>query len=184
MQLYLLQEKVGGSQNLGNPNRQFKEWIRRMGVLDLGYHGLAFTWSNSQGGKDNISQRLDRALATISWSMTYHETAVFHLPRFNSDHLPILIRTNPKPIRSKRLFRCESWWGLKEGFAEVCQRSGSLGNSNWSETSRVFKREVKVWLGKSQTPDAMLCEIEEKMKASNSEHPTALSLQREKMLTR
>lgn len=122
-----LEEKSGGSAELGEPNRLFREWFRNMGLLDLGYHGPAFTWSNRQGGSDNISQRLDRAMATIYWAMTYNETAVFHLPRFNSDHMPILIRTNPKPIRARHVFRCENWWNLKEGFEEVCQKAALNG---------------------------------------------------------
>lgn len=148
-----MQEKRGGSNELGTPNRLFNDWIRHVGLLDLGYHGPAYTWSNMQGGGANISQRLDRAMSTVSWMMKYNESAVFHLPRFGSDHLPILIRTKPKPIRSKKQFRCENWWGLKKGFSEVCQKAGSQGGSDWSQTRKFFKNEVKIWLRKDLTPD-------------------------------
>ncbi|XP_078178984.1 uncharacterized protein LOC144573128 [Carex rostrata] len=140
-----------------------------MGLLDLGYHGLAFTWSNRQGGEENISQRLDRAMSTISWAMTYNESAVFHLPRFSSDHMPILIRTKPKPIRARHVFRCENWWNLKEGFDEVCQKAALNGQADWSSVKSCFKQGVKKWLGESPIPDMMLRKVEDEMRMVNGE---------------
>lgn len=91
-----LNEKMGGSASLGTPNREFRDWISNSGYLDLGYHGPAYMWTNGQGGSTNISQRLDKALATVQWTISHLDIAVFHLPKFSSDHLPILLRTKPK----------------------------------------------------------------------------------------
>lgn len=103
------QEKWGGSSQLGPNNRGFNSWINRLGLVDLGHNGPCYTWSNGQGGSSFIAQRLDRGLATVSWMLQYPSAAIFHLPRFGSDHLPILLRTEPRPIRGKRKFRYENW---------------------------------------------------------------------------
>lgn len=92
---------------------------------------------------------------------------VFHLPRFNSDHLPILIRTDAIQPRKKRSFRCENWWLASEGFKEVCQRSAQSGQENWFQVSSSFKQQVRQWAVKNKSPDVKLKEIEQQMLALN-----------------
>ena len=120
-------EKWGGNAALSNPNQAFRAWVSSSGLIDLGHVGSAYTWSNSQHGQANISERLDRGLATLAWTAQNKEAKVFHLPRFNSDHLPIIIRTNPRVTRQRPDFRCESWWDLREGFKEVCLMAAQKG---------------------------------------------------------
>lgn len=74
-------------------NTQFKQWVYVAGLVDLGYWGPAYTWTNNQKGRANIAERLDRGLVNIQWALQYPNSAVFHLPRFSSDHMPILMRT-------------------------------------------------------------------------------------------
>lgn len=54
-----IQEKAGGSSQLSSHNTAFRQWIHSAGLVHLGYHGPAYTWTNKQQGKANISERLD-----------------------------------------------------------------------------------------------------------------------------
>lgn len=62
-------EKDGGAGQLSTNNRRFRAWIHNNGLVDLGHHGPAYTWSNKQGSGTHISARLDRGLASIDWTM-------------------------------------------------------------------------------------------------------------------
>ena len=56
------EEKEGG--NIGNsscPN-YLKEIMFNLGVVDLGYTGNKFTWTDRRWGRDCIKERLDGAL--------------------------------------------------------------------------------------------------------------------------
>lgn len=114
-------DKRGGCSNLGPNNLAFRNWIQYNGLLDLGHHGPCYTWSNKQFGLSHIDQRLDKGMGTVPWDLLHPNSAIFHLPRFSSDHLPILLRTNPASVRGKLRFRVESLWSLKPRFQEVCR---------------------------------------------------------------
>ncbi|KAL9660055.1 hypothetical protein QQ045_024865 [Rhodiola kirilowii] len=55
-------EKKGGNKKKGRAIREFNEFIVNAGVLDVGYKGSYFTWSNNQEGASQIWERLDRCL--------------------------------------------------------------------------------------------------------------------------
>ncbi|XP_078154682.1 uncharacterized protein LOC144550407 [Carex rostrata] len=118
----------------------------------------------------------------MAWTLRFPETAVFHLPRFQSDHLPILLRTKPKPIRAKPKFRCEEWWTLREGFKEVCVSSAIEGGHNWVEVRRCFKLAVKQWKGKDVQPDQLLKVVEKRMEDLLMQNPASSDPVLEKQL--
>lgn len=59
-----MEEKWGGSSVFKSANMAFRNWMHEVGLIDLGHRGPAYTWSNKQSGRQNISQRLDRASET------------------------------------------------------------------------------------------------------------------------
>ena len=71
-----------------NLNRaiEFKECIDFSNLLDLGFSGPNFTWSNRRQIAGLILERLDRCFANPSWHMLYSEVLVTHLPRVSLDH--------------------------------------------------------------------------------------------------
>ncbi|XP_026459087.1 uncharacterized protein LOC113359711 [Papaver somniferum] len=83
-------EKHGGSQKLSNANIEFRNFIQDRGLIDLGYTGPAFTWSNGAIVEKPIFERLDRAVCTADWFFMFPDNGVLHLPRISSDHAPIL----------------------------------------------------------------------------------------------
>lgn len=109
-------EKYG----LAPPNQNriniFKHHVNNLGLMDMGYNGPAYTWSNKQQGKDLVLERLDRCLANVEWCFDYPNTTVYHLPMLYSDHAPIIAILNPKNRRPKRSFMFENWWLLEPDF--------------------------------------------------------------------
>lgn len=60
------EEKWGGSQVLSTANRSFRDWMNSQGLIDLGHNGPAYTWCNKRQRHLNISQRLDRGIASLA----------------------------------------------------------------------------------------------------------------------
>lgn len=79
--------------------------VNTAALIDLGYRGLAFTWSNNQHNGNLILQRLDRVLASTTWTAIFPSAAVYHLPCFNSNHNLILLRTSPPPPKIQKALK-------------------------------------------------------------------------------
>lgn len=148
-------EKAGWSSSLGSNNRAFSRWVQGAGLLDLGHQGPAYTWSNNQDGKSNIAERLDRVLASLQWTLTFPKSSVFHIPRFHSDHMLILLRMDPSPIRRNTKFQC-NWWHLQPEFRGICElRSNKLlTNGAWSDKGWKGRCEIGRWSGDHLTQDS------------------------------
>lgn len=93
---------------------QFCDVISQCNLVDLGFEGPQFTWTNKQNYPFTIHERLDRFLATFTWKSLYQEAHVSHHDFLGSDHRMILIDISPQilPIginpAMSRLFRFES----------------------------------------------------------------------------
>ncbi|XP_078174439.1 uncharacterized protein LOC144568085 [Carex rostrata] len=143
-------EKWGGSQYFSTQNRAFRAWIAEAGLIDLGHHDPAYTWSNKQTGYQNISERLDRGL---------------------SDHLPILLRTNPNRRRARPGFRCENWWMKNGNFKGVCQEVAAEPDHDWNQFARIFKKRVSRWANSQVSLSTQLKRIEDEMLQLNAAVP-------------
>ncbi|KAL8467467.1 hypothetical protein ACS0TY_030923 [Phlomoides rotata] len=84
-------EKSGGNLRLEARMVDFRDCIENCGLVDLGFRGHPFTWSNKQAGGDNIRERLDRVLCNSLWSDRFPEARVSHLTRVLSDHCPLVV---------------------------------------------------------------------------------------------
>jgi len=56
-------EKSGG-RSFGSPSQlEFLDFVHSNALVELGFVGNHFTWSNHRSRRDNIRERLDRGLA-------------------------------------------------------------------------------------------------------------------------
>lgn len=111
-------EKEGGSFNSLYTAR-FNSFMDSMGLIDIGYSGPAFTWSNRRRKNFLVRERLDRAIANHVWLSEYPSARLLHLPALYSDHNPLLLILKPcRPTGTPR-FRIEHWWLDSPSFAST-----------------------------------------------------------------
>ena len=83
-----------------NPTRirAFREYIDICKLMDLGFQGPKFTWTNKHPNwHNNIKERLDRSLINAKWKSLFPQAELLHLPRTKSNHCPVLLNTKYKP---------------------------------------------------------------------------------------
>jgi exonuclease III len=140
------EEKWGGNRPSASRMAEFHACINSCSLIDLGFSGPKYTWTNSQDVSSLIMQRLDRALANPEWRFLFPEANVTHLPRTHSDHCPILLTLHHNPISSlSRPFRFESIWLSHPDFPSVVTQAWSLPSTNLSETFHHFTSLVTNW---------------------------------------
>ena len=84
-------EKLGGS-SLTPSMRDFDDFIREYEWLDPPLRSTPFTWSNMQ--ESPVCKRLDRFLYSNEWEQLFPQILQEVLPRWTSDHWPIVLETN------------------------------------------------------------------------------------------
>ena len=60
-----MEEKQGGLIQPLRPMQEFRETLLQCGLMDLGFQGNIFMWSNGREGEGFVQERLDRAYGTI-----------------------------------------------------------------------------------------------------------------------
>ncbi|CAN1242524.1 hypothetical protein LINPERPRIM_LOCUS5369 [Linum perenne] len=86
------------------------DFSKELHLLDIGFRGPEFTWSNRQCPSSLIDERLDRFFINDAWLDTFPETSIEHLPPLCSDHCQIVMRTMPPSPISKKLYRFDCRW--------------------------------------------------------------------------
>jgi hypothetical protein len=100
-------DKLGGRPFDSYSSNPFIDFMDGYGMIDLGFCGNPYTWSNHRQGSSLINGCLDRGIANSNCFPSY---SVKHLPAHNSDHSPLLLNSNI-PVQSlPRPFRFEAFW--------------------------------------------------------------------------
>lgn len=127
------QEKVGGNPRNSSQLSLGRNTVADRGLIDMGFEGHPFTWSNGRQMEDNIQCRLDRAMGNQRLCNRFSPIKISHLPRFRSDHTAILIHLEAPQQRDgrrkTRLFRFEESWTHEEKCEDMIRRC-------WAKPSR------------------------------------------------
>ncbi|XP_073360443.1 uncharacterized protein [Aegilops tauschii subsp. strangulata] len=98
----------------------FREAVDVCELADLGYKGLDWTFEKRIVGGDYCRVRLDRALASPTWSAMFPFATLEHLTAAKSDHSPILLSTelDTSEVRLvlRKPFRYECMWEREPSF--------------------------------------------------------------------
>ncbi|XP_016469275.1 uncharacterized protein LOC107791689 [Nicotiana tabacum] len=136
-------EKFGG-RHLNNKHvDQFLNCLNYCNLVDLGFKGSRFTWSNNRSNSATILERLDMVVANYGWINLFPNTLVRHLPRSHSDHCPLLL-TPPTAITNKP-FHFESIWTSHPGFHHPFSHVWHDNNDSLLPAITNFQTEVHDW---------------------------------------
>lgn len=102
-------EKFRGNMPNFNRMHEFNKMINDSKLLNLGFTGPKYTWSNCRK-KNLILERLDRCMANSSWLDKFSNAIVTHLPRVHSDHCLLTVNLSPTVKPTPKPFKIESMW--------------------------------------------------------------------------
>lgn len=137
----------------GNVNSQwtfcFNDRINRFGLIELKVSSKKYTWANNQ---DNlIVATLDKIFVTTHWESKSPRSLVEALPKYGSDHTPLLLDSGENVRRPEKVFKFEKWWLYEEAFANVVQQAWNApcGTTDpmdiWQTKLRLVRKKVKGW---------------------------------------
>ena len=107
------EEKKGGALRPKCQMKAFREALDFCGFRDLEFVCSPFTWCNNQFDGEITWIRLDRGVATPSWSQLFPTVRVHHFPGTLSDHCPLWLCSDDENVRfykKSRPFRFEAVW--------------------------------------------------------------------------
>ncbi|XP_026451804.1 uncharacterized protein LOC113352159 [Papaver somniferum] len=119
------QDKYGGLHVIESTISYFNSFIHQNHLIDLGFSGPAYTWSNGRNLDALIRQRLDMVMAYPEWCISHHISGVLHLPRLASDHAPILLNTERSIPTAAPHYKFEAYWISHPDFLEKVEECWS-----------------------------------------------------------
>ena len=100
-------------------------------MIDAGFVGNPFTWSNNRQGLENIKERLDRGSASPTWVHMHLDFSLIHLLAHNSNHNLISLNTNTSFCFLSRPFRFEEFWSKDPSCEQVIESAWQIFVPNY-----------------------------------------------------
>ena len=139
-------EKCGGNPICQRRVSAIKECMDECRMMDLGFTGPIYTWTNKRELDNLIQCRLDRCWVNPSWKNFYSEANVTHLARINSDHCLLLLNLNPfLGSNTDRPFRFQSIWLSHSDFPAVVRDAWADREGDLAEAISSFKTKAQRW---------------------------------------
>ena len=179
-------DKFGGRAVSVSRSLLFKECLDKCNMIDIGFSGPRFTWTNKREFQALIQERIDRVFVNPNWCLLYPEARVVHLTRCHSNHCPILLELQPRINRGrKRPFSFQTCWLSEPSFPSIVSQawrdSPSLGDAvnrftqaairwNGSHFGNIFTRKKNIMaringiqLALSMRPFTFLVNLEDEL---------------------
>ncbi|KAL8159386.1 hypothetical protein V2J09_000923 [Rumex salicifolius] len=141
-----LGERNGGFSFLHNDSSIFFEVVNDLGLIDMGFSNQSFTWSKGNSASNLVSKRLNRVLMNTNVRLDWPKAYVYHLPKFSSDHTPLLLCM--KPVRAcnsrRRPFRFKVAWLTHPDFHPLTENNW-LWNSLATRALTNLKQKLSRW---------------------------------------
>ncbi|XP_030942467.1 uncharacterized protein LOC115967498 [Quercus lobata] len=139
-------EKYGGNPICQRRVRAIRECMNDCSMMDLGFTGPKYTWTNKRELGNLIQCRLDRCWINPGWKELYPEANVTHLARINSDHCPLLLNLYPfLGSNVDRPFRFQTIWLSHSDFPMVVRDAWAGREGNLAEAISNFKTKAQRW---------------------------------------
>lgn len=73
------EDQFGGRAVSVNKSLLFKECLDKCSMIDIGFTGARFTWTNKRPIQSLIQERIDHFFVNPSWCLLYPKAKVIHL---------------------------------------------------------------------------------------------------------
>ena len=140
-------DKLGGKPIDPSYSKGLGHFMRKQGLIDLGFQGNPYTWVNGRSGNALIKERLDRGICNSAWRLFFPKASIINLPRLTSDHSPIIPVTTGTHSSLPKPFRFEAFWTRDSSSHQVISDA-------WQTTCRGSPL-LKLCQIKSQTKEAL-----------------------------
>ena len=138
-------DKFGGRAVSINRSLHFKDCLDNFNMMDIGFSGPHFTWTNKREVQALIQERIDRFFVNPSWCLLFPEAKVVHLTRCHSDHCPVLLELTPASRGArKRLFKFQTCWLTDLTFPKVVSQAWEQTHS-LAEAIEKFTKDAGLW---------------------------------------
>lgn len=97
-EVLLGEDKFGGRNVNINRALKFQERLNSCKMIDIGFSGPQYTWSNLRPLSQLIQERIDRVFINAEWNVIYPEAFVKHLERIHFDHCSIMLSLSRNSI--------------------------------------------------------------------------------------
>nr|XP_019067280.1 uncharacterized protein LOC109119268 [Solanum lycopersicum] len=143
-------EKLGGLPYNMRKSMDFIAVIEACGLVDIGFSGHKFTWSNKRGINHRIRKRLDRALVNDLWLEKMPQTTITHLSTTGSDHCPLLLEMVSAEANHINYFKFLNCWVDNPNFmvtVKNCWDRPVEGNAMWKfhQKMKRLSKTLSVW---------------------------------------
>lgn len=139
-------EKTGGRPPISNRMNLYYNAMNFCNLMDLGFTGPPFTWSNCRQGNGLIKERLDRAWANGNWKAIFPDSSLFHLARVHSDHCPLLLDLDfSAAIPKRKPFKLERFWMFHPEFRQIVAKYWNLVDLPVHSCNADFGVDIRKW---------------------------------------
>lgn len=142
---FIEEDKYGGRGVHVNRSLAFKDYLDSCNMVDMGFSGPRYTWTNKRDLNNLILERIDSFFMNPDWCLLYLDAKVKHLPRCHSDHCPVLMETLPnRSINLTRPFKFQEFWLSDTSFPSVMSRAWNRGR-DLAKCINTFSKDASMW---------------------------------------
>ena len=114
-------------------------------MIDIGYSGPRFTWSNHCPLSQLVQERINRVFVNAEWNSLFPEAVVLHLEKTHSDHCPIkLCFEKDGDLRFPKPFRFQPIWLSNPSFPRVVREAWN-NTPSLHQALSIFSSKARNW---------------------------------------
>ncbi|XP_016452551.2 uncharacterized protein LOC107777087 [Nicotiana tabacum] len=103
-------EKIGGIPYQMKKSIDFINMIEECVLIDLGFYGPRYTWSNGIGPGSIVWKRPDMGMANDNWIISFPDTTITQLASAGFGHSPLLMEMHVIQDNVRKYFRFLKCW--------------------------------------------------------------------------
>lgn len=140
-------DKMGGRLVSCMGSKPMWDMITSCALMDLGYSGNRYTWSNLRTDRGLIKERLDHAWCNEDWHSKFPYATVKHSYWCHFDHVPILLSTGGPQVRVPHglNFHMLTAWFHHADFGQVVARAWEGPLNPLQQSMELFKKLAQSW---------------------------------------